>query len=157
MKFTPLKTAAAALAVTGALATSLLGGVAPATAASAAYPLANCMGLSPNIADLPYNPTRAIVADYAGTTYITTEFSSLWVGVGYQSVARLDLRNLANGRHVVKTSNRRVSPPYVGTHVFTLPTSQIGTGRVKAVLSTVNNNGLWSIPTPTCSGIITVR
>lgn len=150
-----IKSAAAVFAAAGSIGALLVGGTGPATAApSAAYPLSNCMGLSPNVVDLPYNPTRIIVADYAGKTYLTTEFSSVW---GYQSRVRLDLRNLSTGRHVVKVSNRRVSPPYVGTHQISFPTSQIGKGRVKAVLTSVNSNALWSLPTPTCSGVIVIR
>lgn len=150
-----IKSAVAALATAGAVGTMLVGGTGQAAAApSAAYPLSNCMGMSPNVVDLPYNPTRIIVADYAGRTYLTTEFSSLW---GYQSRVRLDLRNLSTGRHIVKISDRRVSPPYVGTHQINFPTSQIGRGRVKAVLTSVNSNALWAVPTPTCSGVIVIR
>ncbi|GAA3708080.1 hypothetical protein [Gordonia hankookensis] len=125
-----------------------------AAAPSAAYPLSSCIGVSPNIADLPYNPTRIIVSDYAGTTWLTTEFSSLW---GYRSTVRLDLQNLATGKRATKLSDRTVYPPYVGTHQIALPTSQIGKGKVKATLSSVNRNALWVIPATTCRGVIQVR
>ncbi|MFW0789144.1 hypothetical protein [Gordonia sp. CPCC 205333] len=149
-----IKTGAAALAA-AALGATLIGGTGQATAApSAAYPLSSCIGLSPNVVDLPYNPTRIIVADYAGKTYLTTEFSSLW---GYQSAVRLDLRNLQTGKRLNLRSDRRVSPPYVGTHQLSFPTSRIGKGRVKATLSSVNRNALWSVPATTCSGVIVIR
>lgn len=150
-----IKAAAAGFAVAGALAATMVGGTGAASAApSAAYPLGNCLNLSPNVVDLPYNPTRVIVADYAGKSYLTTEFSSLW---GYQSRVRLDLRNQATGRHIVKFFDRRVSPPYVGTHVFTFPTSQIGKGRVTAVLTSANSNPVWTVPPKSCSGVIVIR
>ncbi|GAB19963.1 hypothetical protein GOEFS_098_00290 [Gordonia effusa NBRC 100432] len=149
-----IKVGAAALAAAGAIGATLVGGSGQAVAASAAYPLSSCIGLSPNVVDLPYNPTRVIVADYAGKTYLTTEFSSLW---GYQSAVRLDLRNLRTGKRLSLRSDRRVSPPYVGTHQISFPTSQIGTGRVSATLSSVNRNALWSVPATTCSGTIVVR
>ncbi|AZG46944.1 hypothetical protein [Gordonia insulae] len=153
-----ITTTTAVLATAGAVGALVIGGTGlsgqAAAAPSAEYPLTNCIGPSPNIVDLPYNPTRIIVSDYAGTTWLTTEFSSLW---GYRSAVRLDLQNLATGKRVTKLSDRAVSPPYVGTHQISLPTSQIGKGRVKATLSSVNRNALWAIPATTCSGVIQVR
>ncbi len=145
-----------------ALAVTLVTGAAVATGAGSAqasrvYPLTNCTAPSPNIVDLPYSPTRVIVADYAGTTYLTTEFSSLWVGVGYNSRMRLDYQNLRTGQRGVRFSNRNVSPPYVGTHQISIPTAQLGRGQVRLVLNAVNSNALWSIPAPTCSAVINVR
>ncbi|MFT4201477.1 MAG: hypothetical protein QM634_12195 [Gordonia sp. (in: high G+C Gram-positive bacteria)] len=130
---------------------------AGAAHADRVYPLTSCTAPSPNIVDLPYNPTRVIVSEYAGNTYLTTEFTSLWVGVGYDSHMRMDFRNLRTGQRGVRFSNRHVSPPYTGTHQITIRTSSLGRGPVRLVLRTVNNNPLWSIPAPTCSAVINVR
>ena len=147
--------AAATIAAMGVVGVAAATGTGDA-AADGAYPLNNCIGLSPNIVDAPYWPTRAIVAQYAGKTYITTEFSSYWFGVGYESTARLDWRNLQTGQRGSMTNRSAVKPPYTGTHVFTIPTNRIGKGRVQVTLSTVNRNAVWALPTPTCGGVITV-
>ncbi|QKT08583.1 hypothetical protein HUN08_16280 [Gordonia sp. X0973] len=146
---------AAALAVGTAAAAVAVG--SGAANAARVYPLTNCTAPSPNIVDLPYNPTRVIVSEYAGNTYLTTEFNSLWVGVGYHSRMRLDFRNLHTGQRGMRISNRNVSPPYTGTHQITIPTRQLGRGPVRLVLTAVNSNALWSIPAPTCSTVISVR
>lgn len=149
---TRIGVAALAAATAGALA---LG--AGRAHADGVYPLTSCLAPSPNIVDLPYNPTRVIVAEYAGDTYLTTEFNSVWVGMGYQSSMRLDYQNLRTGQRGSRFSTRNVSPPYTGTHVFTIRTSQLGRGPVRLVLATTNRNALISIPAPTCTTVITVR
>ena len=149
---TRLGVAALAAATAGALAAG-----AGSAHADGVYPLTSCLAASPNIVDMPYNPTRVIVAQYADDTYLTTEFNSVWVGMGYQSSMRLDYRNLRTGQRGTRFSTRNVSPPYTGTHVFTIRTSQLGRGPVRLTLATTNRNALISIPAPTCTTVITVR
>ncbi|MFT3901214.1 MAG: hypothetical protein QM728_13355 [Gordonia sp. (in: high G+C Gram-positive bacteria)] len=131
-------------------------GAGPA-AADRVYPLTNCTAMSPNVVDLPYSPTRVIVSEYAGKTYLTTEFNSVWLGVGYTSRMRLDYRNLRTGQRGVRFSTRHVSPPYTGTHQIVIATSSLGRGPVRLVLNATNSNALWSIPAPTCTSTIVVR
>ncbi|MGV9713887.1 hypothetical protein ACWDTI_24880 [Gordonia sp. NPDC003424] len=148
-------TAAAAI-VAGTLAGATAGSAGAAPTGDRVYPLSSCFGLSPNIVDTPYNPTRALVSQYDGNTYIATEYSSLWLGVGYSSSARLDWHNLRTGKRGSIVSNTRTQPPYSGIHYFVAPTRRLGPGPVRITLSTVNRNALWSIPAQTCSGTITV-
>ena len=61
------------------------------------------------------------------------------------------------GQRGTRFSTRNVSPPYTGTHVFTIRTSQLGRGPVSLTLATTNRNALISIPAPTCTTVITVR
>ncbi|GED99172.1 hypothetical protein [Gordonia crocea] len=150
------RVAAAAVAVVAAAGVAVATG-AGAAQASRVYPLGGCTQISPNVVDLPYNPTRVIVSEYAGTTYLITEFSSVWVGAGYNSRMRLDFHNLRTGQRGVRFSNRNVSPPYVGTHQIAIRTSHLGRGPVRLTLNAVNSNALWSIPAPNCSTVITVR
>ena len=78
--------------------------------------------------------------------------------MGYQSSMRLDYRNLRTGQRGTRFFlPRNVSPPYTGTHVFTIRTSQLGRGPVSLTLATTNRNALISIPAPTCTTVITVR
>ena len=148
----------AAVAVVGAAGLALTTGPGGAGAApSAEYPIATCFGLSPNVVDVPYMPRRVIVSDYAGTTYLAVDYTSYWIGVGYNSDARLDWHNLRTGKRGTLTSRSHVSPPYQGVHNFTIPTRTIGTGKVRVTLNTVNRNAVWSVPATTCGGTITVR
>ncbi|MFC3243017.1 hypothetical protein ACFOJ6_12390 [Gordonia humi] len=116
--------------------------------------LRDCINISPNIVDLPYLPHRAIVSEYAGTTYIQIDYGSLWVGVGYDSTARLDWRNLNTGRSGTMVDHSRVRPPNTGVHNYSLPRTTFGPGKVKLTLTTTNSNALWSIPARSCSGTV---
>ncbi|MFW0796659.1 hypothetical protein AAFP30_22835 [Gordonia sp. CPCC 205515] len=148
-------TAATAIAA-GTLAAATAGTAGAAPTGDRVYPLSSCFGLSPNIVDTPYNPTRAMVSQYDGTTYIATEYSSLWLGVGYSSSARLNWHNLRTNKRGTIVSNTSVKPPYSGIHYFTAPTRTIGPGPVRVTLSSVNRNALWAIPAQTCSATISV-
>ncbi|MGB6245857.1 hypothetical protein [Gordonia sp. (in: high G+C Gram-positive bacteria)] len=141
-----------AAAATASAFTSVTAGQARADARE--FPLHGCANISPNIVDLPYLPSRAIVSDYAGTTYLQIDYGSLWIGVGYDSVARLSWHNLQTGRHGTLVDHSRVRPPNTGVHNFSLPTAEFGPGKVKLTLSTVNRNALWSIPARTCGGTV---
>ena len=155
---TRTRAAAAAVAVFGAAGLALSTGPGDANAApSAEYPIGTCFGMSPNVVDVPYMPRRVIVSDYAGTTSLAIDYTSYWIGVGYDSTATLDWHNLRTGKRGTLTSRSHVSPPYQGVHNFTIPTKTIGTGKVGVTLNTVNRNALWSVPATTCGGTITVR
>ena len=151
-----LGVAATAIAIGAGALTATATGAGTANAAGT-YPLNGCIGLSPNIVDQPYMPTRALVSDYDGRTYITTEYSSLWLFVGYDSTARLDWHNLSTGKRGSLFSNGSPAEWRVGgTHNFAIATRTIGPGRVKITLNSVNRNALWSIPAASCSGYIRV-
>ncbi len=154
---TRTRVCAATVAVLGAAGLVVATGPGQARAASAEYPISTCFGLSPNIVDFPYIPRRVIVSDYAGTTYLAVDYTSYWIGVGYDSDARLDWHNPRTGKRGSLTSHNHVRPPYQGVHNFTIPTKTIGTGQVRVTLNTVNRNALWSIPATSCGGTITVR
>lgn len=146
---------AAVAAALGIAATGLLSGTGSAEAATIAYPLNDCINISPNIVDLPYAPTRAMVSEYAGTTYIQIDYSSLWLGIGYDSVARLDWHNLKTNKRGTLIDHSVVRPPNTGVHNFTVPRDSFGPGQVRLTLSTVNRNALWSIPARSCGGTVT--
>ncbi|EGD55438.1 hypothetical protein [Gordonia neofelifaecis] len=144
---------AAAVAV-GAVAASVVAGIGHADAVTKEYPLHDCINISPNIVDLPYMPTRVFVSDYAGTTYMQITYGSYWIGVGYDSVARLDWTNLTTNRKGTLIDKSWVRPPNTGVHNFTLPSRDFGPGKVKLTLSTVNRNALWAIPARSCGGVV---
>ena len=145
--------AVAAAGVLGATAATIVGGTGDASA-TAEFPLRDCINISPNIVDLPYMPTRAFVSEYADTTYIQVQYGSYWIGVGYDSVSRLDWRNLSTGKHGTLVDRSWVRPPNTGVHNFDLPSSKFGPGKDKLTLSTTNSNAMWSIPARSCSGTV---
>ncbi|MBY4575354.1 hypothetical protein ACN94_17470 [Gordonia paraffinivorans] len=145
--------AAVALSVAAAAGLGLAGAGHAGAAPSREYPLSTCVGLSPNVADIPFLARRAIVSTYGGNAYIATDFPSLFPG-GYQSTARLDWHNTATKKRGSKVSNTRVNPPYQGVHYFVIPLNQIGRGTVNVTFSAVNRNALWAIPSTSCTGTI---
>lgn len=146
--------AAAAIALTSAAGLGVAA-TGDANAVSREYPLSTCVGLSPNVVDVPFLARRTIVSTYAGNAYVAADFTSYFPG-GYQSSARLDWHNLATGKRGSKVSNVRVNPPYQGVHYFVIPVNQIGKGRVNVTFSAVNRNALWSVPSTSCSGSIVI-
>lgn len=157
MNSTKLRTRAAVamISVAGAACMTVVGGVGQANA-SQEFPIPNCIGVSPNIVDIPFKLSNAIVSQYEDTTWITVTYGSLWVGVGYESAVQLDWHNPATGQRGTKLSDSRVVPPNTGVHNFQFPTEQIGQGRVEVSFSAVNRNALWAIPALTCSGGVVV-
>lgn len=149
--------AAAAVAITGAGVVGLTTAAAGEAAAATEYRMTQCLGLSPNIVDVPFMPSRAIVAQYGGKTYIAVDFTSYWIGVGYRSDARLDWHNTRTNKRGVLRSTTHISPPYQGVHNFVINTSAIGTGRVNITLNATNSNALWAIPAIACNGSIVIR
>ncbi|MBD0861793.1 hypothetical protein IA539_11300 [Gordonia sp. zg691] len=148
--------ASAAIALATAAVLGVAGtGTGDAAPVSREFPLSNCVGLSPNVVDVPFLARRTIVSTYGGNAYIAVDFPSYFPG-GYQSAARLDWRNPGTGKRGTKISNVRVNPPYQGVHYFVLPQKQIGKGRVDVTFSAVNRNALWAIPSTSCTGTIVV-
>lgn len=145
---------AAAAVATAAAAAALVAGAGTAEAATKEYPLHDCINVSPNIVDMPYMPSRVIISEYAGTTYMQVDYSSLWIGVGYDSVARLDWHNLKTNKRGTLVDHSVVRPPNTGVHNFTIKRSTFGPGKVNVTLSTVNRNALWAIPARSCSGTV---
>jgi len=144
--------AATAVAL-GAVAASAA--ITPGAAeAATTYPLHNCLNISPNIVDVPYMPSRVIVSKYQDNTYLTIDYTSYWIGIGYASAVRLDWKNLQTGKTGTRFVRSHVRPPYQGTHQFQIPTAALGPGKVKLTMSTVNSNALWAIPARSCSGTI---
>ncbi|MFT4397918.1 hypothetical protein ACLTEW_23615 [Gordonia lacunae] len=151
-----IATGAAALAFAASL---LVGAAGPASAAPSSdrsFPISNCFGISPNIVDTPFMPRGVSVGHYDGWTTVMVTYSSLWLGVGYDSVARFDWRHLSNGKRGTFISSTSTRPPNTGTHGFSWPRYQPGKGRVELTLSAVNRNALWAIPTTTCKAVIEV-
>ncbi|MEO9326769.1 hypothetical protein [Gordonia aurantiaca] len=146
---------AAATSLLAAAAVGLAGAGQADASPSREYPLSTCVGVSPNIVDVPFLARRAIVSTYDGNAYIATDFPSYFPG-GYQSTARLDWHNPATGKRGSKVSNTRVNPPYQGVHYFVIPLGQIGRGRVNVTFGAVNRNALWAIPSTSCSGTINI-
>lgn len=152
-----MKLASGAVAVAAAGITIAAAGTA---SAETEVPMSRCWGISPNIVDQPFAPARAWVDQYE---YLPSKFasgqgainirdvSSLWAifGGGYDSTGRLDWRNLSNGRTGTVVNTARIRNPGNGNLRFDVDT---GPGDVEITLSAVNSNGLWSIPTTSCSG-----
>ncbi|MBM7366051.1 hypothetical protein [Gordonia hydrophobica] len=151
---TTLTRLAATAAAAGVLAAAF---AVPGTAQAAdakEYPLHDCINISPNIVDMPYMPHRVIVSKYESNTYLQIDYTSYWIGVGYDSSVRLDWKNLKTGQKGTTFQRNHISPPYQGTHNFTIPTAKLGPGKVKLTMSTVNSNALWAVPARSCSGTI---
>ncbi|MDL9946900.1 hypothetical protein QSJ19_15150 [Gordonia sp. ABSL11-1] len=149
-------TAVTALALAAGSLVGTAGAASAAPASERSFPINNCFGVSPNIVDTPFMPRGVIVGHYDGWTNVMVTYSSLWLGVGYDSVARFDWRHLDNGKRGTFISSTATRPPNTGTHGFTWPRYQPGKGRVELTLSAVNRNALWSIPTNTCKTVIVV-
>ncbi|WP_161893559.1 hypothetical protein [Gordonia spumicola] len=145
--------AAGAVAAAGVLAL-VAAPAGDAGAATKSYPLGDCTNLSPNVVDLPYQPNRVFVSEYAGTTYLQITYSSAWMLVGYSSHARLDWKNLTTGRHGVLVDNSVVRPPNTGVHNFTVKRSTFGPGKVKLTLTTTNRNAVWAVPARSCTSTV---
>ena len=146
---------AAAAVVVGAGAVTAVG--AGSAEADTHYPLRGCIGLSPNVVDVPYQPTTLSVAKVDDHTFIDTSYNSLWVFAPYESFARLEWRNLATNKRGSMTKKAYPAPWGVGgIHSFRIPTRDIDRGPVKVTLSALNRNALWSIPSQSCSGTVRV-
>ncbi|MFC4126275.1 hypothetical protein [Nocardia rhizosphaerae] len=111
----------------------------------------DCMGISPNIVDVPYS-NQVIVSylyDRSGLpTFTVHSGASIW---GYQSSPTLTWTNLATGASGSLTGHTNISSMFGtgGTVYFTdVPT---GAGPVRIDLSVVNT-GLVPVPPVTCSG-----
>lgn len=150
----------------GLLAVGLTTGVLGATGAAEAqaapsttrgFPLTQCFGLSPNVVDTPWMPRNVAVEQYDGYTTVLTTYSSVWLFIGYESVARLDWQQLSTGNRGTLFSTSRTSPPNTGVNGFNFPRHRAPKGKVRVTLSAVNRNALWAIPSNSCTGVIEIR
>ncbi|GAC79093.1 MULTISPECIES: hypothetical protein [Gordonia] len=145
--------AAGAVAAAGAAAL-ILAPAGDASAVTKTYPIGDCTNLSPNVVDMPYQPNRVFVSEYAGTVYMQITYGSLWLGLGYDSHARLAWKNLQTGRNGVLVDNSIVRPPNTGVHNFTVKRSTFGPGKVRLTLTTTNRNAVWAVPARTCTSTV---
>lgn len=155
------RTARSAVASAVALTLAAVGvglvGVGSASAETVA-PMSRCWGISPNIVDQPFSTARLFVSPTgpgsvtAAVRDVSTPYAFFFPGAQYDSVGRLDWRNVATGRTGTVFSTARINS-YVGGPTFALTT---GAGEVRFTFSAVNRNALWSIPTTSCSGSMRV-
>ncbi len=139
---------AAALA---AAAGTMVAGAGAANALPSSLVGINCMGISPNIVDVPYSNQVIVsyIRDVSGLpTFTVHSGASIW---GYQTHPTLTWTNLATGASGSLTGHTNISSMFGtgGTVYFAdVPT---GTGPVRLDLSIVNT-GLVPVPPVNCSG-----
>ncbi|MFJ2838300.1 MULTISPECIES: hypothetical protein [Nocardia] len=133
------------------VAGTMVAGAGAANALPSSLVGINCLGLSPNIVDVPYS-NQVIVSylyDQSGLPSFTVHSgASIW---GYQTHPTLTWTNLATGASGSLTGHTNISSFFGtgGTVYFTdVPT---GTGPVRIDLSVVNT-GPVPVPVVTCSG-----
>ncbi|MEU5410029.1 hypothetical protein [Nocardia asteroides] len=146
-----VKSMLAGLAAGAVAMGTMVAGAGTASALPSSLVGINCMGLSPNIVDVPYS-NQVIVSylrDQSGLPSFTVHSgASIW---GYQTHPTLTWTNLATGASGSLTGHTNISSIFGtgGTVYFTdVPT---GTGPVRVDLSIVNT-GLVPVPAVTCSG-----
>ncbi|WP_157224272.1 hypothetical protein [Nocardia paucivorans] len=122
------------------------------TMARSQYVAMDCYGVSPNLVDLPYNGGGSVVTrtDAPGLFTFTSNSRSVF---GYTTDARIEWRNLDNGRTGVHRVGYRHG--LKETDGYQLYEVNSGPGRVRLTISAVNH-GLLALPAPVCSGDITV-
>lgn len=113
----------------------------------------SCVGLSPNIVDLPYSVQVIVNPDATGDTYGPTTFTvhagaSLW---GYGTHPTLNWTNLATGASGSVTGHGQVSSIFGSGSTFYFSHIPTGTGPLRVDLS-VTNTGFYPIPAINCSG-----
>jgi hypothetical protein len=129
-----------------------------AASAETVVPMSRCWGISPNIVDQPFSTARLFVSPSgpgrvtAAVRDVSTPYAYFVPGAQYDSVGRLDWRNVTTGRTGTAFSTARITG-YVGGPTFDLTT---GAGEVRFTFSAVNRNALWSIPTTSCTGTMRV-
>lgn len=145
------------------LAAGMIAGIslAPSPAAHAVTPVLtrhvamNCLGLSPNIIDLPYNGGVQVLTRVTQPGTITVIGGSN-SATRYLTDASITIRNTtarASGtvtRRYLHTAGGSAEGGYTIRDVYT------GPGRVTITVTPINH-GVITIPGPTCRGTITVR
>ena len=153
---TRIAAGASSIALVAGLTAAGIGAADAAPSSERGFPMTRCIGLSPNIIDYPFDVTGVTVSQYDGFTQIRTGFFSWWLGVGYDSVARLDWQHLDNKKRGTLFTNASARPPAAGVLGFNFPRNEPGKGRVKITLSAVNRNALWAIPATSCTGTVVI-
>ncbi|MGV9415075.1 hypothetical protein ACWDOP_34680 [Nocardia sp. NPDC003693] len=133
-----------------ALAGTVVAGAGDASAAVGKLVDMSCVGLSPNVIDMPYSAQVIVDPTYdapAGTASFTIRGnSSLW---GYGTHPTLTWTNLATGASGSLTGHGQATLGNGSTVYFShIPT---GTGPLRVDLS-VTNTGWFPIPAINCSG-----
>lgn len=138
-----------------ALAGTVLMGAGTASAESALVDM-SCIGLSPNIVDVPYS-AQVIMSRYdqpsGVATFTVHTGASIWGGYG--TAPTLTWTNVATGASGSVTGFSPMSSMFgTGSTVYfsNLPT---GTGNVRIDLSVVNT-GLVPVPVVNCGGNIDI-
>ncbi|WP_194813771.1 hypothetical protein [Nocardia sp. XZ_19_385] len=140
------------------VAAGTLSSVTTASAANYGGPIEigmRCVGLSPNIVDLPYSGTLHGTHGgdlWSGRPAVAVNMGgSIW---GYGTHPTLTWTNLATGASGTVTAHGQAGPFFpTDTSFGQLPT---GTGPVRFDLSVVNT-GLVPVPAITCSGTTEIR
>jgi hypothetical protein len=146
---------AATLAAAGIL-TGLAVGTGTAAADTVEVPMDRCWGVSPYIVDQPYAPARLFSwqTEPGRTQLQMPDVASLWFFTGgYQTDVKLDWHNVDTGERGTLYDNATVSNP--GNDVVTFDLNS-GPGDVEFTVSAVNSIPLWSIPTTSCGGVVSV-
>ncbi|MCU1642048.1 MAG: hypothetical protein JWN03_2323 [Nocardia sp.] len=138
-----------------AVAGSMVMGMGTASAVdSALVPMSSCVGLSPNIVDVPYS-NQVIVSQYglppgvAGFTVHTG--ASIWGGYGTSPT--LTWTNLATGASGSVSGFSPMSSMFGSGSTVYFNNVPTGSGPVRIDLSVVNS-GLVPVPAVACSGTI---
>lgn len=115
----------------------------------------NCVGLSPNIVDLPYNGGVRVQTRTSEPGEITVIGGST-SATRYYTDATITIRN--DTAHTSGTITRRYlhTPGGSAAGGYTIPNVYTGPGRVSITITAVNH-GLLTIAGPTCRGTVTVH
>jgi hypothetical protein len=151
------RAAAAMIALAATIGVGALG--AGQAAAETVVPMERCWGVSPNVVDQPFSTARLFVTSTgpgrvnAAIRDVSTPWAFFIPGAGYESVGRLDWRNVNTGGTGTAFDSAHIGS-YVSGPEFSLDT---GPGTVTFTVSAVNRNALWAIPSTACSGTMQVR
>jgi hypothetical protein len=148
-----------ALAFSGLVAVSLAGPAGAAPIATQRVEGMQCVGLSPNIVDLPYDGAFLVQTDtnapgqiaYLNVGGIGSPIRSIF---GYVTEATVSWQNLDTGAAgAVTRFYRQGIAAENGTQFGRIDT---GAGRVRITVSGVNRGALMSLPAPACTGEVTI-
>ncbi|WP_062394934.1 hypothetical protein [Gordonia phthalatica] len=140
---------AATVAGVGALAAVGVPGAAEARPVSSQYVAQHCIGLSPNVVDIPYNGGVRVDQDGPG------KFAAFWGSAslfGYTTDGTLNWHNLRTGqkgRVPVTIAHNLSGNSYVAE-------VDSGAGPVR-ITTTGLNRGLLTFGAPRCSGVANIR
>jgi hypothetical protein len=156
MSLRALRRAGAATIVAAGMFTGLALGTGTATAETVEVPMDRCWGVSPYILDQPYAPGRLFgwQTEPGKIQLQMPDVSSLWFFAGgYQTDVKFEWRNRDTGASGTLYDTATVA--YPGGDVVTFDLDS-GPGAVEFTVSAVNSIPLWSIPTTSCGGVVSV-